>query len=239
MFSFLLLEAGDVIKSVDKINNTLTVFSELPAKVETVNEAIVWINNTTMLHNSRILALETYIHSNLTLRLDQLDPDRLHSIQISGSADVGDLNKTISETILQLINKELFHNGNQMTNNAIQSIEQTHDVLMLLAALFAEGTFDQIPATYILSNKNSSELVENLLHRAFEEIAASRDSKIENMSQELKNLSLCIPSCRNMEVVTEKGHLDDLTTPVFLQTTLKTGNSQTENPQSQLEEALG
>ncbi|GBM47123.1 EF-hand calcium-binding domain-containing protein 14 [Araneus ventricosus] len=233
----------DVVKSVEKINTTfrnqLNIYSELPAKVETVKEAIVWLNNATLTHSSRISALETFIHSNLTLRLDQLEPDRPHSFQMPAAADIGDyVNKTISEAILQMINKGIFHSGIQNTNNnAMQSLDQTHDVLVLLASLLQK--FDQLPTTYILTNKNSSEIVESMLHQAFEEIIGSRDIKIENLDQELKNLSLCIPSCHGTEVATDNGHLDDTTTPVFLKSTLKTGNSHNDNPQSQLADALG
>ncbi|CAL1293525.1 unnamed protein product [Larinioides sclopetarius] len=232
----------DVVKSVEKINTTfrnqLNIYSELPAKVETVKEAIVWLNNTTLTHSSRISALETFVHSNLTLRLDQLEPDRPHSFQMPAAADIGDyVNKTISEAILQMINKGIFHSGIQNTNNnAMQSLDQTHDVLVLLASLLQK--FDQLPTTYILTNKNSSEIVESMLYHAFEELIGSRDFKIENLDQELKNLSLCIPSCHSTEVATD-GHLDDTTTPVFLKSTLKTGNSQNDNPQFQLAEALG
>ncbi|GFT13447.1 EF-hand calcium-binding domain-containing protein 14 [Nephila pilipes] len=234
----------DIVKSFDKINasvsNQLSVYHELPARVETVKEAIVWINNATSSYNSRISALETFIYTNLTLRLDQLDPDRLRSFQMSGTGEMGDfVNKSISDAIQQLISKGIFHGDIQKTNNnnALQSLEETHDVLVLLAALLQK--FDQIPTTYILTNKNSSELVENMLHQVFEGMVGSRDVKIENIEQELKNLSLCIPLCHKVEVGTESGHMDDITTPVFVQSTLKAGNSQNENSQMQLAEALG
>ncbi|GFU05936.1 EF-hand calcium-binding domain-containing protein 14 [Trichonephila clavipes] len=234
----------DIVKAVDRmntsVNNQLSAYSELPAKVETVKEAIVWINNATNSYNSRASALETFIYSNLTLRLDQLDPDRLHSFQMPGTGEMGDLvNKSISDAIQQLINKEIFHGGIQKlnNNNALQSLEETHDVLVLLAALLKK--FDQIPPTYILTNKNSSELVESMLHQAFEEMYGSRDIKVQNMELELKNLSLCIPTCHNAEADTENGHVDDITTPVFVQSTLKAGMSQNDNSQMQMTRAFG
>lgn len=49
------------MKSVEKINTTfrnqLSVYSELPAKVETVKEAIVWLNNSTLNHGVSLYSL--------------------------------------------------------------------------------------------------------------------------------------------------------------------------------------
>lgn len=209
----------NVVQSIDKMNSTLSVYSELPEKVHTINEAIDWFTNATHSQSSLLHSLENFIDTNLTQRLEQLEAEAGHSLKASVPSNLEYINKTISETIMHLVNQEILQ-GNINSSNS-QALEQTHDVLVLLAALLKK--FEQIPKSYILSNRNATELVKNMLHQAFDEMMASRDLKIQEMELDIKNLTSCIPV--NVNINSESKNEDDLTTPLFVQTAAKDGTT--------------
>ncbi|XP_035206502.1 uncharacterized protein LOC118181462 [Stegodyphus dumicola] len=221
----------NVVQSVNKINTTfsnhLSAYRDLPTKVETVNDAIVWIINDTHTQNSQMLALENFIYTNLTMRLEQLESEKGNLLKKTGVPDLEDyLNKTVSDVIVHLINEGVFHNDIQNTNdNPLHSLEQTHDVLVLLAALLKK--FEQIPKTYILSYKNGTELVKSMLRQAFDEMIANRDLKIKAMEGEIKNLSIYIPDGQNKEANKHEDEDDssNFTTPVFVESSSYSRNN--------------
>ncbi|KFM60610.1 EF-hand domain-containing protein, partial [Stegodyphus mimosarum] len=221
----------NVVQSVNKINTTfsnhLSAYRDLPTKVETVNDAIVWIINDTHTQNSQILALENFIYTNLTVRLEQLESEKGNSLKKSGVPDLEDyLNKTVSDVIIHLINEGVFRSDIQNTNDdPLHSLEQTHDVLVLLAALLKK--FEEIPKTYILTYKNGTELVKSMLRQAFDEMMTNRDLKIKAMEGEIKNLSIYIPGGQNKEANKHEDEDDssNFTTPLFVESSSYSRNN--------------
>ncbi|XP_054706432.1 EF-hand calcium-binding domain-containing protein 14-like isoform X2 [Uloborus diversus] len=204
-FSYLEGQLSNVLISMNKINAT----------VETLNDAIVWIVNDSHSQNSHIFSLENFIHGNLTLRLEQLEVDRNHPMKLSNAPDIDYINKTISESIFHIVNEELslgilLHNR----SNSLEVLEDTHDILVLLAALLRK--FERIPRSHLISNRNATELVRAMLHQVFDEMMASRDLKIEGLEQEVKNITMCMqlhPDTGSKDLIDS----DDLVTPLLVQ----------------------
>ncbi|KAG8183059.1 hypothetical protein JTE90_018104 [Oedothorax gibbosus] len=233
----------NVVNSVEKINATCN--SQLNANynvpdVKTLQEAVMFLTNSTQSYESRLSALESLLLSNISFRIEQLESERLHLFKKPEVNDAeGYLNKTISETIVHLINKNIFKSDATTEDESnLQSLEQTHDLLVLLATLLQK--FEHIPKSYILSHKNATELVENMLLHLFEEILLPRDTKIEAIEHELHSISSCIPKCHSQASQQSKSDppKEEATTPVSLPSTFNPDALLKHNTQAQLINAL-
>ncbi|XP_015923195.1 EF-hand calcium-binding domain-containing protein 14 isoform X2 [Parasteatoda tepidariorum] len=179
---FLQGQLTNVMTSVNQLNaslsNQLTVNHELPSKLKTVNDAIVFLNNETQVQNTRLYSLENFLHTNITIRIDDLESEKRHNYQEIDEY----LNKTLSEVVLRLINKEIFHTDPAKT--LVQPIEKTHDMLVLLAALLRN--YSLIPNNAILYDSNATEVVKAILHQAFKQISMEQNNTMETKVQNNK-----------------------------------------------------